>query len=136
MRATAGEGYAGLVSGGLGGTPVSESESDEARLRGMLHDLVLLFPQNSVGGLSGINDVEASQHVYSSRVQYVAEAAIGACAIKEVVRGLRSCCERQLRGSIVTPRQWQEALQAFRKLHCCLCSDGAHDAASCIFLDK
>lgn len=95
-----------------------DSDPEKTKVRKLLHDLVTVFPRaqayaypytynshnNKENGnininssvnvnVNGLVDLEAYQDAYCSRVEYVAEVTIGAFLIKEVVRGLRYCCE-------------------------------------------
>jgi len=84
-----------------------------------------------------LNEFQAS---FAASVSYVAEAAMGGFLLRDVVQQLRNCSEHELEcedtGQGYSREMWKEALKSYKALHCCLQTEGASDAASCMFLEK
>ena len=124
-----------------------EEQLEQDRLKNMLQDLVIRFPHRHHGDIL----LDEEQDAYISRVLYVAEASIGTFVVKDIIRAMKHCCELELANktaesnssgfaasstvSVVSKEKWIRVLQAFKRVYCCLCTEGK-DPACCIFLNK
>lgn len=134
-------------------------DADVTKTRSLLVELIDNFPTHPPHAVAGedsihshsqahhtartsTHDTLAAHHAsFTASVSYVAEAAMGGFLLRDVVQQLKICSEHELECEAngqpgYSREKWREALKSYKALHCCLQTNGASDAASCMFLEK